>query len=176
MKKVSLIIVMTIAVVLIGMAVWQLMWMSTVVNNYNPASPRKRSDPKVNMEKNMFQEKGTVAEITDHPSEQRPAEISNVPSFTDSSQVTDQSVKKSDEVINEPERTIADANRKVSSSLIDDKITIKEDENTISIQLKSEKPLPPQRQVIQRPSVSQRTRVDIPVPSVRQHATSTSPY
>ena len=53
MKKLSIIILVTIAVVLVGMAVWQLMWMSDVVDNYDAATYTKRPDPKVNMEENI---------------------------------------------------------------------------------------------------------------------------
>lgn len=176
MKKLSIIILVTIAIVLVGMAVWQLMWMSDVVDNYDTAKSTKRPDPKVNIEENTFQNKGAHAVITDQPAEEEATVVPDGPSYVDSKEVTGISVKESQTVLNKPQDTIKDADRNNVAPSGNGQVTIREDDNTISIKLKSDKPLPPRRQVITRPPASQRKSLDIPAPSVTQHATSTSPY
>ena len=176
MKKLSIIILVTIAVVLVGMAVWQLMWMSDVVDNYDAATYTKRPDPNVNIEENTFQDKGAHAVIPDQPAEEEATVVPEGPSYADSEEVTGISVKESQAVLDKPDSTIKDAERNDLEPSGNAQVTIREDDSTISIKLKSDKPLPPRRQVITRPSASQRKSLDIPAPSVTQHATSTSPY
>jgi hypothetical protein len=176
MKKLSIIMLVAIAGVLVGMAVWQLKWMSDVVDNYDAAQYTKRPDPKVNIEENTFQDKGTHTVTPDQPAEEEAAIVPDGPSHADSEDVTGLAVKEAQAVLDSPDSTIKDADSNDPEASGNGQITIREDDNTISIKLKSDKPLPPRRQVVTSSPVSQRKALDIPAPSVTQHATSTSPY
>jgi len=193
MKNLSFIILGTIAVVLIGLAVWQVMWMSDVVDNYDATKSYNVPDLKNNIKDDKFQDKGTNAVITDQPAEEevetmldspriklkqeeQVTVVPDQPSNIDSKEVKRISAKELPSVINSPGSKKSDGDRKNIAPLPIEKVTIGEDDRIISIKLKGNKSLPPRRQVITGTPISPGKPLNIPALSVTQHATSTSPY
>jgi len=198
MKKLSIIILGTIAVLLIGLAAWQLMWMSDVVDNYDATKSYRGLEQEVKIKDYKLNENSSDADTasqtaadetdtltngpvtaTDSNNEEmmkgeKKADVPDQPSGLESKEVKNIPVKSSESVKKNRENIIMDADSKKSAPSQNEKITIKED--TISIKLKSDKPLPPQRQVITRTPHSPDKSLNIPARSVTQHATSTSPY
>ena len=198
MKKLSIIILVTIAVVLVGMAVWQLMWMSDVVDNYDATKSYRGLEQEVKIKDDKLNEnssdadtayqtaadetdtlmKGPVTAIDSNNEvmmkEEKKADVPDQSSGLESKEAKNIPVKSSEAVKKNRENIILDADSKKIAPSQNEKITIKED--TISIKLKSDKPLPPQRQVITRTPHSPDKSLNIPARSVKQHATSTSPY
>ena len=70
MKKFSFIILGTIAIALIGLVVWQLMWMSDVVDNYNGATSKRLPDEKINSRVDEPYDKAAKALNSGQPAEQ----------------------------------------------------------------------------------------------------------
>ncbi len=124
MKNLGLIIFGTLAVVLIGMAVWQLMWMSDVVDNYDAAKYLKRPDLKVNIEENTFQDQGATV-IPDHPAEEEATVVPEGSTHVAGEEVTDIAVKESQAVLNKPESTIKDADRNDRAPSRNEQVTIR---------------------------------------------------
>lgn len=193
MKNLSFIILGTIAVVLIGLAVWQIMWMNDVVENYDATKSYNVSDLKNNIKDDKFQDKGINDVITDQPAEEESGTmldspriklekeeqatvVPDQPSTLDSKEVKSISAKELPSVINSPGIKKSDGDRKNIAPSPIEKVTIGEDDRIISIKLKGNKPLPTQRQVITGTPASPGMPLNIPTRSVTQHATSTSPY
>ena len=192
MKNLSFIILGTIAVVLISLAVWQLMWMSDVIDNYDAVKSYNVLDLKNNIKDNKFQDKGPNDVITDQPAEEgavtmldspmiksekeEHATVPDQPSTLDSKEVKSISAKEPPSVINSPGSKKSYGDRKNIASSRNEKVTIREDDSTISIKLKGNESLLPRRQVITGTPISPGKPLNIPARSVTQHATSTSPY
>ena len=198
MKNISFIILGTIAVVLTGLAVWQLMWMSDVVDNYDATKSYEGLEQEVKIKGVTLQEDSSEDEtayrtavdendtltnspvtVTDFNNvkmviEEEKADVPDQPSGLENKEVRNIPVKSSEAVTTNRENIIMKSDSKKNEASRNEKITIKDD--TISIELKSDKPLPPQRQVITRTPHSPGKSLNIPAQSVRQHATSTSPY
>jgi hypothetical protein len=186
MKNLSFIILGTIAVVLIGLAMQQLMWMSDVVDNYDATKSYNIPDLKNNMKDNgnndiitgqPFEEE--TGSILDSPrinldKEDQSTVVRDRPSTLDSKEVKSVSVKELPVITDSPDSKNGD--RKIISSSNNEKLTIGEDDSTVSINLKGDKPLPPRRQIITETPISPGKPLNIPARSVTQHATSTSPY
>jgi len=193
MKNLSFIILGTIAVVLIGLAVWQIMWMNDIVDNYDAAKSYDVPDLKNNIKDDKFQEKGINDVITDQPAEEEAGTIlespriklkkeeqatlvPDRPSNIDSKEVKSILAKRPPSIINSPDNKKSDGDRANIAPSHNERVTIREDDSTISIKLKGNKSLPPRRQVITGTPISQGKPLNIPARSVTQHATSTSPY
>jgi hypothetical protein len=199
MKKLSIIILGTIAVLLIGLAAWQLKWMSNVVDNYDATKSYKGLKQEVKTKDDKLNENSSDADTayqtaaddtdtlanapvtaTDSNNEEmvkegKKADVPDQPAGLESKEVKVIPVKSSEAVKENRENIIIDADSKKSAPSQNEKITIKED--TISIKLRSDKPLPPLRkQGNTRTPISPGKPLNIPAPSVTPHATSTSPY
>jgi len=167
MKNLSFIILGTIAVALIGLAVWQLMWMSDVVDNYDAARSYKGSENEVNIKKDKFQDKGTNAVITDQPAEEKAVTV------VDSSGIKTKS--EIENVDKEEQATVVPA-QPLNSGSKEEKSISANKPHAVSIKHKSDKPLPPKKQVITNIPISSGQPLNIPARPATQHATSTSPY
>ena len=70
----------------------------------------------------------------------------------------------------------SDEDRQNIAALSYEKETRGKEDTTISIKIKGNKPLLPQKQVIAESPISSRKTINLQSQSVMQHATSTSPY
>ncbi len=189
MKNLSFIILGTIAIVLIGLAIWQLMWMSDVVQNYDSTTSHNMTDLKRTMKEDKFQDKHTNVVIADKTAEEESETIIRNPrgnmekedletvvpersSTIDNKEVKNVSLKEPPQVGSE--KSEVDRNKIVSSPK--EKVNMREDDRTISINLKGNKPLNNRKPVISKTPASPGKNLNIPVRSPIQHATSTSPY
>jgi len=189
MKNVSFIILGTSAVVLMGLAMWQLMWMSDVVNKYDSNRSYKMTDLKNNIKDGKFQDKGTNGVIADKPAEEKTETIHDNPRVNlekeeqvsvvpERSSTLDSKKVKSISAKEQPSASSkkSDRGRKNITPLSDENESIRDDKSTVSIRLTGSKPLPIRPQVISETPVSPGKPLNIPIQSATQHATSTSPY
>ena len=186
--------------VLIGLVTWQLMWMNDVVDNYEANKSYKVPDLKKNIKDDKVHNKGTNTLITDQSVVQEAGTILDSPginmkseidklekeeqltvvsdriSDVDNKEVKRISANESPSEIHSQGSRQFDGDRQNIAPSRNEKVTVGKEDITISIKIKGNTPLLPQKQVIAESPISSSKTINLQSQSVTQHATCTSPY
>ena len=198
MRQIRFIILGTIAVVLIGLVAWQLMWMNDVVNNYEANKSYSVPDLKNNIKDDKFHNKGTNTFIADQSGEEEVGAIPGSPRISKKSEID--KLEKEEQVVserlsdldsnevkrisaNEPLLEINSQGSRNSDEDIqniapsqNEKVKMGKEDTTISIKIKGNKTSLPLKQVIAESPVSSGKTIKLQSQPVTQHSTSTPPY